>query len=123
MIVACFVWCYKTQGKAQVQTCRIFSSNIKCFFPFFSLFSKFIIFLTHIRVTLEPSVNLSLHVNVLSRSIKYHLRNLWRVRRFINKSTCHAAARALVLSRQDYQSGARLEPQSYRKDLRSAVIR
>ena len=56
----------------------------------------------NLGVTLEPSVNLSHHVNLLSRSIKYHLRNLWRVRRFIDKSTCHAAARALVLSRLDY---------------------
>eukprot|EP00057_Strongylocentrotus_purpuratus_P020645 XP_011675119.1 PREDICTED: uncharacterized protein LOC105443539 [Strongylocentrotus purpuratus] len=56
----------------------------------------------NLGVTLEPSVNLSLHVNLLSRSIKYHLRNLRRVRRFIDQSTCHAAARALILSRLDY---------------------
>ena len=32
----------------------------------------------------------------------FHLRNLWRIRRFINTTTCHHAVRALILSRIDY---------------------
>ena len=55
----------------------------------------------NLGITLEPSANLSLHVTLVCRHVKYHLRNLWWVRRFISKQTCHAAVRAFVLSRLD----------------------
>ena len=32
----------------------------------------------------------------------FHIRTLWRIRRFIDKETCHHAVRALVISRLDY---------------------
>ncbi|XP_041464611.1 uncharacterized protein LOC121415475 [Lytechinus variegatus] len=56
----------------------------------------------NLGITFEPSANLSHHVTLVCRNVKFHLRNLWRVRRFIDKQTCHAAVRALVLSRLDY---------------------
>ena len=35
-------------------------------------------------------------------SVLFHIRNLWRIRKFIDTATCHHAARALVLPRIDY---------------------
>ena len=56
----------------------------------------------NLGITFEPSANLSNHVTLVCRNVKYHLCNIWRVRRFIDKQTCHAAVRPLVLSRPDY---------------------
>ena len=35
----------------------------------------------------------------------YHIRNLWRIRRFIDQKTCHHAVQALIISRLDYCNG------------------
>ena len=40
-------------------------------------------------------------INV-SRNIRYHLRNLGRIRKYLDESSAHDAVRALVLSRLDY---------------------
>ena len=40
-------------------------------------------------------------INV-SRNIRYHMRNLSRIRKYLNESSAHDAVRALVLSRLDY---------------------
>ena len=45
------------------------------------------------------------HITNLSRTITFHLRNITRIRRFIDKDTCHHAVRSLVLSRLDYCNG------------------
>ena len=42
------------------------------------------------------------HVDNLRKTILFHIRTLWRIRRFIDKETCHHAVRALVISRLDY---------------------
>ena len=41
-------------------------------------------------------------VNSLCRTVKFHLRNFARIRRFIDQDTCAHAVRSLVLSRLDY---------------------
>ena len=41
----------------------------------------------------------------VSRTITFHLRNISRIRRFIEKNTCHHAVRSLILSRLDYCNG------------------
>ena len=41
----------------------------------------------------------------LSRTITFHLRNITRIPRFIDKDTWHHAVRSLVLSRLDYCNG------------------
>jgi len=38
----------------------------------------------------------------VSRNIRYHLRNLSRIRKYLDESSAHDAVRALVLSRLDY---------------------
>ena len=42
------------------------------------------------------------HITNLSRTITFHLRNITRIRRFIDKDTCHHDVRSLVLSCLDY---------------------
>ena len=41
-------------------------------------------------------------MTTLSRSIIYHLRNITRIRRFMDSDTCSNVVRSLVLSRLDY---------------------
>ncbi|XP_072022312.1 uncharacterized protein [Amphiura filiformis] len=50
-------------------------------------------------------MTLSSHVNFLRRSINFQLRNLWRIRQFIDQNTCHLAVLALISSRLDYCNG------------------
>ena len=44
------------------------------------------------------------HVNQLSRSLNFHIRNQNRIRRFLDFDACHNAVRALILSKLDYCS-------------------
>ena len=48
---------------------------------------------------------MAVHITNLSRTITFHLRNITRIRRFINNDTCHPAVCSLVLSRLDYCNG------------------
>ena len=45
---------------------------------------------------------MSCHISNLCRTLNFHLRNLWRIRRFLSQEACHHAVRALILSRIDY---------------------
>lgn len=56
----------------------------------------------NLGVTLDENMTLSNHVNTLRCSTMFHIRNLWRIRRFITSDACHHAARALIISRLDY---------------------
>ena len=56
----------------------------------------------NLGVCLDPSFKLSSHVNNVVKIGNFHLRNLWRIRRFIDTTTCHHAVRALILSRIYY---------------------
>ena len=42
------------------------------------------------------------HISNLCRILNFHLRNLWRIRRFLSQEACHHVVRALILSRIDY---------------------
>ena len=41
-------------------------------------------------------------ISAICKSVNFHIRNLWRIRKFITREACHHAVRALVLSRIDY---------------------
>ena len=41
-------------------------------------------------------------MNTICKSINFHIRNIWRIRRFITSEACHHIVRGLVLSRLDY---------------------
>ena len=47
-------------------------------------------------------MNMDEHVTQICKSVNYHIRNLSRIRRYIDKDTCHTAVRALITSRLDY---------------------
>ena len=47
----------------------------------------------NLGVMLNTTLSLSNHVNMLRRSINFHVRNLWRIRRYIDQNTCHHVAR------------------------------
>ena len=41
-------------------------------------------------------------INAICKSVNFHIRNIWRIRRFITTEACHHIVRGLVLSRLDY---------------------
>jgi hypothetical protein len=56
----------------------------------------------NLGVVFDNDLSMKSHVSSLCRSINFHLRNLNRIRRFIDRSTCAHAVRSLILSRLDY---------------------
>ena len=48
---------------------------------------------------------MSYHISHICSTITFYLRNISRIRRFIDQSACHNAVRSLVLSRIDYCNG------------------
>ena len=45
------------------------------------------------------------HVNYTSRTVRFHLRNLSRIRRYIPEESCKLVVQSLVTSRLDYSNG------------------
>ncbi len=56
----------------------------------------------NLGVIFDASMSMCDQIGAICKSVNFHIRNLWRVRRFITKEACHHAVRALVLSRIDY---------------------
>ena len=56
----------------------------------------------NLGVMLESDMSMTSHVASISSSTNYHLRNIARIRRFIDKDTWKQAVRALITSRLDY---------------------
>jgi hypothetical protein len=56
----------------------------------------------NLGVVFDPSLKMDLHVSAICRTVNFHLRNISRIRRFIDQNTCAHAVRSLVLSRLDY---------------------
>jgi hypothetical protein len=56
----------------------------------------------NLGIIFDNNLTMKDHVSSLCRSVNFHLRNLNRIRRFIDKSTCAHAVRSLILSRLDY---------------------
>ena len=56
----------------------------------------------NLGIYFDSSMSLTSHIDSLRRSILYHIRNIWRIRKYIESDTCHHVVRALVLSRLDY---------------------
>jgi hypothetical protein len=56
----------------------------------------------NLGIFFDPLLKMDLHVSSLCRTINFHLRNISRIRRFIDRNTCSHAVRSLVLSRLDY---------------------
>ena len=56
----------------------------------------------NLGVFFDASMSMSSHIINLSRSVHFQLRNISRIRRFLDFESCHQVIRALVLSRLDY---------------------
>ena len=56
----------------------------------------------NLGVTFDASLSMSAHIGSVCKTVNFHIRNLWRIRRFITQDACHSAVRSLVLSRIDY---------------------
>ena len=56
----------------------------------------------NLGICLDSNFKLTSHVSNVIKTCNFHLRNLWRIRRFLNTVTCHHVVRALILSRIDY---------------------
>jgi len=56
----------------------------------------------NLGVVFDSTMSMTDQVSAVCKSVNFHIRNLWRIRRFITQEACHHAVRALVLSRIDY---------------------
>ena len=56
-------------------------------------------------VILDRRMSMSHHISHICSTVTFYLRNIARIRRFIDQSACHNAVRSLVLSRIDYCNG------------------
>ena len=59
----------------------------------------------NLGVIFDSSMSMSYHISHICSTVTFYLRNISRIRRFIDQSACHNAVRALVLSRIDYCNG------------------
>ena len=58
--------------------------------------------LRNLGVVFDPVLNMSGQISSVVKCVHFHLRNLSRIRRFIDQDTCKLAVQALVFSRIDY---------------------
>ena len=58
--------------------------------------------LRNLGVVFDPVFNMSGQISSVVKCVHFHLRNLSRIRRFIDQDTCKLAVQALVFSRIDY---------------------
>ena len=59
----------------------------------------------NLGVIFDSCMSMSHHISHICSTVTFYLRNISRIRRFIDKSACHNAVRSLVLSRIDYCNG------------------
>ena len=62
----------------------------------------------NLGVVFDSAMTMSSHVTSLCKSVNFHLWNISRIRRFIDKDTCSTTMRALVLSKLDYANSTLL---------------
>ncbi len=58
--------------------------------------------LRNLGVIFDPVLNMTNQVSSVVKSVNYHLRNLSRIRRHMDRDTCKLAVQALIFSRIDY---------------------
>ena len=51
---------------------------------------------------LDKHMSMTDQVTSVSKSVNFHSRNISRIRKFIDKDTCHSVVRSLIISRLDY---------------------
>jgi hypothetical protein len=81
---------------------------------------------THVRdlgVMIDNDLSLQCHVNHITRTCFYHLRQLRVIRRSLTVDTAHSLVRALVHSRLDYCNGVLAGMHQYQYDRLQSVLR
>ena len=58
----------------------------------------------NLGVHFDSQMTMSEHVSSLTRSLNFHLRNIGRIRRYLDEDTCNHVTRSLILSRLDYSN-------------------
>ena len=56
----------------------------------------------NLGVTFDCNMTMTQHVTNLCQSVNWQIRNIYKIRRFIDSDTCANIVRALILSRLDY---------------------
>ena len=56
----------------------------------------------NLGIIFDSQMSMSSHITGICKSLSYQLRNISRIRRFLDKYSCHQIVRSLVLSRLDY---------------------
>ena len=56
----------------------------------------------NLGVTFDDSLTMYFQINTVCKSVNFHLRIIWRIRRFITTEATHHIVRGLVFSRLDY---------------------
>ena len=56
----------------------------------------------NLGVVFDSNLTMSSHITNLCKSLIYHLRNISRIRRYLDKNSCHHIIRSLILTRLDY---------------------
>ena len=59
----------------------------------------------NLGVIFDHRMSMCHHISHICSTVTFYLRNIARIRRFIDQSACHNAVRSLVLSRIDYCNG------------------
>jgi hypothetical protein len=62
----------------------------------------------NLGVIFDNQLSMSSYITSLCSSVTYHLRNITRIRRFLDRDSCHHVVRSLVLSRLDYANAVLL---------------
>ena len=81
---------------------------------------------THVRdlgVMIDNDLSLQVHINHVTRTCFYHLRQLGVIRRSLTTDTAHSLVRALVHSRLDYCNGVLAGMFQYQIDRLQSVLR
>ena len=81
---------------------------------------------THVRdlgVMIDNDLSLQVHINHVTRTCFYHLRQLRVVRRSLTTDTVHSLVRAFVHSRLDYCNGVLAGMFQYQIDRLQSVLR
>ena len=56
----------------------------------------------NLGVIFDETMSMKDHVNTIVKTVNFHLRKIYRIRRFITVDSCNQFARSLILSRLDY---------------------
>ena len=60
------------------------------------------IFFKKMGVIFDQTMSMKDHVNIIVKTVNFHLTKIYRIRRFVTVDSCHQLVRSLILSRLHY---------------------